>query len=46
VLGGPYTLGRLLTPEDDLLRANRCFSEGFWRRQFGGDPTLIGRTFS
>ena len=47
VLGGQPALGRLLTPEDDVTpRAHAVvvLSEGFWRRQFGGDPTLVGRT--
>ena len=47
VLGGQPALGRLLTPEDDVTpRAHAVvvLSEGFWRRRFGGDPTLVGRT--
>lgn len=47
VLGGRPALGRLLTPEDDVTpRAHAVvvLSEGFWRRQFGGDPTVVGRT--
>ena len=47
VLGGQPSLGRLLTPNDDVTpRAHAVvvLSEGFWRRQFGGDPTLVGRT--
>ena len=47
VLGGQPVLGRLLTPDDDLTpgaHAVVVLSEGFWRRQFGGDSTLVGRT--
>jgi predicted permease len=47
VLGGHPAIGRLLRPEDDLApgaRAVVVLSEGFWRRQFGGDSTLVGRT--
>jgi predicted permease len=47
VLGGQPALGRLLTPDDDVTpgaHAVVVLSEGFWRRQFGGDPTLVGRT--
>ena len=47
VLGGQPSLGRLLTPDDDVTpRAHAVvvLSEGFWRRQFGGDPALVGRT--
>jgi predicted permease len=46
VLGGQPALGRLLTSEDDVTpRAHAVvvLSEGFWRRQFGGDPKLVGR---
>jgi predicted permease len=47
VLGGQPALGRLLTPEDDLTpgaHAVVVLSEGFWRRQFGASPTLVGQT--
>ena len=47
VLGGQPALGRLLTPEDDVTpgaHAVVVLSDGFWRRQFGGDPALVGRT--
>jgi predicted permease len=47
VLGGQPSLGRLLTPDDDVTpRAHAVvvLSEGFWRRQFAGDLTLVGRT--
>ena len=47
VLGGQPAFGRLLRLEDDVTpgaHAVVVLSEGFWRRQFGGDPTLVGRT--
>jgi putative ABC transport system permease protein len=47
VLGGQPALGRLLMPEDDVTPGSHAvvvLSDGFWRRQFGGDPTLVGRT--
>ena len=47
VLGGQPALGRLLTPEDDVTpRAHAVvvLSESFWRRQFGGNSTLVGQT--
>jgi predicted permease len=45
-LGGQPALGRVLRPEDDVTpgaHAVVVLSESFWRRQFGGDPTLVGR---
>jgi predicted permease len=47
VLGGQPALGRLLRQDDDVTpgaHAVVVLSERFWRRQFGGDPTLVGRT--
>jgi predicted permease len=47
VLSGQPALGRLLTLEDDVTpgaHAVVVLSESFWRRQFGGDSTLVGRT--
>ena len=47
VLGGQPALGRLLTTNDDLTpRAHPVvvLSESFWRRRFGGDSTLVGRS--
>jgi putative ABC transport system permease protein len=41
------TLGRLLTPEDDRREAPRAvavLSHAFWRRAFGGDPGVVGKT--
>jgi predicted permease len=47
VLGAQPALGRLLLRDDDVTpgaHAVVVLSERFWRRQFGGDPTLVGRT--
>lgn len=39
-------LGRVLTAEDNRPGAPRVavLSEGFWRRRFGGDPGVLGRS--
>ncbi|HME99684.1 MAG TPA: ABC transporter permease [Terriglobia bacterium] len=46
MLGVPPIAGRLLTPEDDLLGAARTavISDGLWKRAFGGEKSVIGRT--
>ncbi|MEO6567393.1 MAG: ABC transporter permease [Opitutaceae bacterium] len=46
VLGSPATLGRTLLPDDDRRgqpQAVVVLSHGFWQRQFGSDPTIIGK---
>lgn len=41
VLGVAPTIGRLFTPNDtDAV----VISDGFWRRRFGGDAAIVGRT--
>ena len=44
-LGAQPVFGRLLTPEDAKVGANdvAVLGYGVWRRQFGGDPTIIGQ---
>src|SRR6185503_918905 len=46
LLGAKPLYGRLLLPEED--RPGKApvviLSHGFWRRMFGGDPNIIGRT--
>ena len=39
-------LGRTLLPEDDQVGAEKVvvLSDGLWRRRFGADPDLVGRT--
>jgi putative ABC transport system permease protein len=46
VVGVKAALGRTFVPNDDEPDAARVvvLSHGFWRRQFGGDPKIIGRT--
>ena len=46
VLGVAPQLGRSFTPEDDRAGAKRVviLSDAFWRTQFGGDPSVIGRS--
>jgi putative ABC transport system permease protein len=48
VLGLNATVGRALVPSDDDPNSARVvvLSDGLWRRRFGGDPQLIGRTLS
>ena len=48
VLGSQPVLGRLLRPEDDVDGAERVMviSHRLWRRYFGGDPGVIGRTLT
>ncbi len=38
--------GRLFDPEDDAVGAppSAVLGFGFWKRQFGGDPSILGRT--
>src|SRR5579862_7781287 len=42
VLGARPLLGRLLRPEDDSTSHVVVLSYGAWRRQFGGDPAIVG----
>jgi putative ABC transport system permease protein len=43
VLGARPLLGRLLRPEDDSTARVVVLSYGAWRRQFAGDPAIVGR---
>ena len=45
LLGAKAALGRVLTPDDDR-RGERAvvLSYNLWRRRFGGDPNIVGRT--
>ena len=45
-LGVPAQLGRTLLPDDDAPAASRTvvLSNRYWRREFGGEPSAIGRT--
>ncbi|HKS29938.1 MAG TPA: ABC transporter permease [Pyrinomonadaceae bacterium] len=46
VLGARAALGRVISPEEDRVGAERVvvLSYGFWQQQFGGDKNIIGRT--
>ena len=47
VLGIRPALGRLLSPQDDLIKGAHpvaVMSYGFWMRRFGGDPAVVGKT--
>jgi putative ABC transport system permease protein len=39
-------MGRVFTPENELSGRDRVavLSDAFWRRRFGGDPQIVGRT--
>src|SRR5262249_44144530 len=44
ILGVQPAVGRLLTPEDELLRAEDVvLSYNLWRHDFAGDPFVMGR---
>ena len=46
VVGAGTQIGRPLTPEDDRTpgaHAVAVISDGFWRRGFGSDPSVLGR---
>lgn len=45
VLGTAPALGRAFTREDDEgRRPVAIISDGLWRRKFGGDPAIVGRS--
>jgi predicted permease len=47
VLGVPAHIGRLLASEDDVADGNHpvvVLTHRYWLSQFGGDPTVVGRT--
>jgi putative ABC transport system permease protein len=50
VLGVQAQRGRVFTNADDYrgcgLRAGVVVSDGFWRREFGGDPSIVGKQVS
>jgi putative ABC transport system permease protein len=49
VLGVRPAVGRLLAPADDLTpgaHAVAVVSHSFWRRRFGGDPSVVGSAFA
>jgi predicted permease len=47
LLGVKAALGRLMTPDDEKLDPAICvISDRYWRRRFGADPAVIGKTIS
>ena len=46
VLGTPPLLGRTISPEEDSENGPNAavLSERLWRRRFGADPAVIGKT--
>jgi putative ABC transport system permease protein len=44
VLGVTPVLGRTFVSEDEAAPNVVVLSEGFWRRRFGADPTIVGRS--
>ncbi|HYE84851.1 MAG TPA: ABC transporter permease [Vicinamibacterales bacterium] len=44
MLGRPASLGRTFTPGEDS--PVMVLSDGYWRRRFGGDPTIVGKTIT
>jgi predicted permease len=48
IVGAQPLIGRLYTAADDAADAERVvvLAEGYWRRRFGGDPSVVGRSLS
>lgn len=48
LLGARPELGRLIREQDDVYGGTSVavLSYGYWRRMFGGDPSVIGRTLT
>jgi len=48
VLGVHVAIGRWFTGDEDAPNQNRVvvLSDAVWRRRFGGDPSVVGRTIS
>ena len=46
MLGAHPVLGRLFRSEDDRPQANATIviGWGLWKRRYGGDPSIVGRT--
>ncbi len=48
LFGARMELGRTFTPQEDMPHGGNLvvISHGFWKRKFGGDPNIVGRTIS
>jgi putative ABC transport system permease protein len=48
MIGVRPALGRLFTPEDDRPGRDRMvlLANGFWRRRYGSDPAIVGKTIT
>jgi len=48
LFGAPVIAGRTFTANEDLPGSGRfvVLSEGFWKRRFGADPMVVGKTLS
>jgi len=48
LFGAPVIAGRTFTSDEDRPQSGHVvvLSEGFWKRRFGGDRTVVGRTLS
>src|SRR5262249_12651631 len=48
ILGAQPTIGRNLTPDDDIAGAPRVvmLGYGYWRRSFAGDSAVVGRVLT
>ncbi|HEY3570215.1 MAG TPA: ABC transporter permease [Thermoanaerobaculia bacterium] len=46
LLGVQPVLGQVFPPESKGAEADVILSHGFWQRQFGGDPGILGKTVS
>ena len=48
LLGARPSMGRLLLPDDDLAGNDRVavITDGLWRRRFGNDPDVLGRSIT
>jgi len=48
LFGTRMLLGRTFTPQEDMPHGGNLvvLSYGFWRRKFGGDPNIVGRSLS
>ncbi|HEV3330407.1 MAG TPA: ABC transporter permease [Bryobacteraceae bacterium] len=48
LFGAPVIRGRTFTAQEDLPHGERVavLSDAFWKRRFGGDPRIVGKTIS